>query len=135
QVQLNAASRLHYPTQFQGKQRIVELEGEAYFQVTKNAQQPFIVRSRGQAIQVLGTTFNVKAYANDPVVQTTLVEGSVAVTANDQHTRLQPGQQSVWDQNLLQTKEADIASVLGWKNNQFIFKNTELADILSQLER
>src|SRR5690606_34396534 len=79
-VWLNAASTLKYPTRFDGKERVVELEGEAYFEVNRN-RIPFLVKTGTQTIEVLGTQFNVSAYVDEKEIQTTLVAGSVRIAA------------------------------------------------------
>ncbi|MBS1563690.1 MAG: FecR domain-containing protein, partial [Bacteroidetes bacterium] len=79
-VWLNAASAIRYPTAFTGAERTVEISGEAYLEVAKNKTQPFIVRAAGTNIEVLGTSFNINAYPDEPAQNTTLVEGSVRVT-------------------------------------------------------
>ncbi|MFZ0598194.1 MAG: FecR domain-containing protein [Flavobacterium sp.] len=136
-VFLNAVSAIKYPTQFNGNQRIVELEGEAYFEVAKNKNKPFIVKSSNQAIEVLGTHFNVHAYENETVVKTTLLEGSVAVTSKNQKAILKPGQQSnVADNvNKIAIREVDTQAAIAWKNGRFKFDNADLKSVMKQLER
>lgn len=136
-VYLNAVSSLKYPAQFNGEQRIVELEGEAYFEVAKNKNQPFIVKSADQSIKVLGTHFNVHAYDNEPVTKTTLLEGSVAVSYKNQNTILKPGQQSNVSDKLTKiiVKEVDTEAAIAWKNGRFKFDNSDLKSVMKQLER
>ncbi|WP_343616629.1 FecR domain-containing protein [Flavobacterium sp.] len=136
-VFLNAVSSIRYPTQFNGDQRIVELEGEAYFEVAKNKNQPFIVKSADQAIKVLGTHFNVHAYDNEPIIKTTLLEGSVAVTYQNQKTILKPGQQSnvTANSNKITVREVDTEAAIAWKNGRFKFDNADLKSVMKQLER
>ncbi|QSW87995.1 DUF4974 domain-containing protein [Flavobacterium endoglycinae] len=136
-VFLNAVSSIKYPTQFNGDQRIVELEGEAYFEVAKNKNQPFIVKSADQAIKVLGTHFNVHAYDNEPIIKTTLLEGSVAVTYQNQKTILKPGQQSnvTANSNKITVREVDTEAAIAWKNGRFKFDNADLKSVMKQLER
>ncbi|WP_276381626.1 FecR family protein [Flavobacterium sp. H4147] len=136
-VFLNAVSSIKYPTQFNGDQRIVELEGEAYFEVAKNKNQPFIVKSADQAIKVLGTHFNVHAYDNEPIIKTTLLEGSVAVTYQNQKTILKPGQQSnvTANSNKITVREVDTDAAIAWKNGRFKFDNADLKSVMKQLER
>ena len=94
-VYLNAESKLRFPVQFDGNNRIVELEGEGYFQVVHDENAPFVVKTAGMNVQVLGTEFNVSAYTEDTVIQTTLVSGSVRVSSNDSDKTvvLKPGEQ------------------------------------------
>jgi len=136
-VYLNTVSSIKYPTQFNGDQRIVELEGEAYFEVAKNRNKPFIVKSGSQSIEVLGTHFNVHAYTNESVVKTTLLEGSVAVSYKNQKSILKPGQQSSISDNFskIKIKEVDTEAAVAWKNGRFKFDNADLKTVMKQLER
>lgn len=136
-VYLNAVSSIKYPTQFNGDQRIVELDGEAYFEVAKNKNKPFIVKSGDQDIEVLGTHFNVHAYDNESVVKTTLLEGSVAVSYKNQKAILKPGQQSnVSDKfTKITVKQVDTEAAIAWKNGRFKFDNADLKTVMRQLER
>ena len=136
-VYLNAVSSIKYPTQFNGDKRVVELEGEAYFEVAKNKNKPFIVKSNNQSIEVLGTHFNVHSYNNESVVKTTLLEGSVAVTYKNQKAILKPGQQSDVSDNFskIKVKEVDPEEAVAWKNGRFKFDNADLKNVMRQLER
>jgi transmembrane sensor len=136
-VYLNAVSSIKYPTQFNGDQRVVELDGEAYFEVAKNKNKPFIVKSGDQDIEVLGTHFNVHAYDNEAVVKTTLLEGSVAVTYKNQKSILKPGQQSNVSEKLnkITIKQVDTEAAIAWKNGRFKFDNADLKTVMRQLER
>jgi transmembrane sensor len=136
-VFLNAVSSIKYPTQFNGDTRMVELEGEAYFEVAKNKNKPFIVKSDSQSIEVLGTHFNVHAYANESIVKTTLLEGSVAVSFKNQKAILKPGQQSNVSENFskIKIREVDTDEAIAWKNGRFKFDNADLKTVMKQLER
>lgn len=136
-VYLNTVSSIKYPTQFNGDQRIVELEGEAYFEVAKNKNKPFIVKSRNQSIEVLGTHFNVHAYNNESFIKTTLLEGSVAVNYKNQKAILKPGQQSnvSEDFNKIAIRKVDTEAAIAWKNGRFKFDNADLKTVMKQLER
>ncbi|WP_163410268.1 FecR family protein [Flavobacterium ajazii] len=136
-VYLNTVSSIKYPTRFNGDQRVVELDGEAYFEVAKNKEKPFIVKSENQAIEVLGTHFNVHAYDNEPIVKTTLLEGSVAITYKNQKAVLKPGQQSnVSDKlNRIAIRQVDTEAAIAWKNGRFKFDNADLKSVMKQLER
>lgn len=136
-VYLNTVSSIKYPTQFNGDQRVVELEGEAYFEVAKNKNKPFIVKSGDQEIEVLGTHFNVHAYNNESVVKTTLLEGSVAVSYKNQKTVLKPGQQSNVSDSFskIKIKEVDTEAAIAWKDGRFKFDNADLKTVMKQLER
>jgi len=134
-VWLNAASTLKYPNRFTGNERTVALVGEAYFEVSKGA--PFKVISRGQTVEVLGTQFNVSAYADEQQVQTTLVEGVVQIAAENQPEvmQLQPGEQSTLTATHLEKSRVSVASVVSWKEGLFSFHETELRKVMNQLSR
>ncbi|PXY43806.1 FecR family protein [Flavobacterium hydrophilum] len=136
-VYLNTVSSIKYPTRFNGDQRMVELEGEAYFEVAKNKDKPFIVKSANQSIEVLGTHFNVHAYNNESVIKTTLLEGSVAITYKNQKAILKPGQQSNVADNLnkIVIRKVDTEAAVAWKNGRFKFDNADLKSVMKQLER
>lgn len=132
-VWVNALSQLKFPAQFSTKERRVFLDGEAYFEVTPNATQPFIVESRGNEIKVLGTHFNINSYSD--LVRTTLAEGRVEVWQNNQHVELFPGEYaSSFKDNLVKGK-ADLAHDLAWHNNEFYFKKETITNIAHQLSR
>ena len=141
QVWLNAASSIRYPTAFAGKERKVEVTGEAYFEVAKNAQMPFMVSVNNKAgIQVLGTHFNVNAYENEKAITTTLLEGSVRVAQYETasgYVILQPGQQAqiAGTSGIKVIEKANIDKVVAWKNGVFHFEGATLAEIMRQLER
>ena len=138
-VWLNAASSIRYPTVFTGPERKVEISGEAYFEVAKNAKMPFRVKANDQAeIEVLGTHFNVNSYADETSIRTTLIEGSVKVTAADRNVVLKPGQQAVAglsDRQLRIVNNADVEQVLAWKNGAFNFQDMSFPEAARQLER
>jgi transmembrane sensor len=137
-VWLNSASSLKYPTVFAGSERNVELSGEAYFEVAKNAAKPFFVKTLTQTVEVLGTHFNINSYADEKSVKTTLLEGSVKITGtyNKATVKLSPGQQAVNAAGSINTiANADIDEAMAWKNGKFLFKNTDLHAIMRQLSR
>ncbi|SIO55111.1 FecR family protein [Chitinophaga niabensis] len=138
-VWLNAGSSLRYPTAFTGKDRKVELKGEGYFDVAKNATMPFYVMlNNGVEVRVLGTQFNVNAYSDEKNIATTLVEGAVLVKNKEIANVLQPGQQSLAGQNdntLKLVKNADIAAVTAWKEGVFKFNDAEIETVMKQLSR
>ena len=131
-VFLNAASSLRYPTKFTGKQRIVEIKGEGYFEVAKDRDHPFIVKAGQQRVEVLGTHFNLNSYQDEPSVNTTLFEGSVRINGK---TLLKPGQQANLypSGHLVVSKGSD--EVIAWKGGKFVFNDTSLETILRQLAR
>jgi len=141
-VWLNAASSLRYPTCFSGHDRVVELQGEAYFEIAHNASMPFkvsVLSQKGQApaeIEVLGTHFNVKAYADEPAVRTTLLEGSVRVRKGGAALPLQPGQQASWTSTTdIEVAAADVEEAIAWKNGLFMFDKATVEDVMRQLSR
>jgi transmembrane sensor len=142
-VWLNAASSLRYPTSFTGTERVVELTGEAYFEIVTLQQgsekkMPFKVRMpSGAEVEVLGTNFNVMAYAEEEVIKTTLLEGSVKITKRDFSRVLLPNQQAqLSDQSgLTIIEDYPVEEAVAWKNDKFIFKNTGLPEIMRQLSR
>lgn len=136
-VWLNASSSLKYPLAFSEKERKVELEGEAYFEVAKNRLQPFKVFTKSQTVEVLGTHFNVNSYNDEPSTKTSLIEGSISVMYNlkTAHRILRPGQQSILtDQNVI-LKNIDIDEVVAWKNGYFKFNQESLQSILRKISR
>lgn len=135
-VWLNADSRLRFPVSFTGTERVVELTGEAYFEVAKNKHVPFKVMTGTKTVEVLGTHFDVNAYPND-IYQTTLLEGSVKLSVQKgASTRLRPCEQGVLDgQGGFNVREADTASVVAWKNGIFLFRNESITDIMKQVAR
>lgn len=130
-VWLNAGSSLRYPTFFAGPERSVELAGEAYFEVAPNKKMPFLVKSENQTVRVLGTHFNVNAYADEPSVKTTLLEGSVQVNAQ----RLVPGQQAVLTEKWISVREIDAEAEIAWKNGEFVFNGEDLQTIMRMVAR
>lgn len=135
-VWLNAASTIRYPTAFTGKERLVEVTGEAYFEVAENAERPFIVNANNRAkIEVLGTHFNVNAYGNEESLNTTLLEGTVRISANGSNALLKPGEQAVLKDQLNIVSNADTDKILAWKNGLFNFEGMRLRQVMRQLER
>jgi transmembrane sensor len=132
-VWLNSASSLYFPVEFAGRQRRVELSGEAYFEVAKDPGKPFYVVSNGQEIEVLGTHFNVKAYPNEGAVETTLLQGKVRVNGK---LALSPGQQSQLKNGTISVKkDVNVNAVIAWKNCHFNFDNADVSEVMRQLER
>jgi len=144
-VWLNAASALRFPTSFSGKSRQVELSGEAYFQVAKNATMPFTVQIARPAekeplqIGVLGTEFNIMAYSDEGDQRATLIEGAVKVSVAERQLALQPGQQARIKNsyssglNLIPTINMD--EVIAWKKGLFQFQDAPIQDIMRQVAR
>lgn len=136
-VWLNALSSLKYPTAFTEEMRVVELTGEGYFEVAKNAKQPFLVKVDGLKVQVLGTRFNVMAYKDEENIRTTLAEGSVKVMHGQTSATIRPGQQAIWSasSNLMQVSDADLDQVLSWKRGLISFTSSDVRSIMRQIAR
>lgn len=135
-VQLNSMSSIRFPVQFAQDCRLVELEGEAYFEVSKTGQ-PFIVQTKGMKIEVLGTSFNISAYANEEY-QTTLVSGSVKVqTENGSNRILKPSEQACITpgSNQINVRNVDTAFYTSWIHGKINFKDQRLDDIMKTLAR
>jgi len=137
-IWLNAGSSIKYPVMFPAKERHIELTGEAYFEVAKDAAKPFFVKTPGQTVEVLGTHFNINGYTDEKTAKTTLLEGSVKVTNNTSGTviKLRPGQQATENgKELKLIRDADINEAVAWKNGKFLFKDTDLQAIMRILAR
>ncbi len=137
-IWLNSDTKLKYPVAFVSERRIVELEGEAFFDVVKDTKHPFTVISGGQEVNVLGTQFNINSYSNYDIVRTTLVEGSVSVkTLAGEKINLKPGFQSVYKttEGSLSSRRVNVTSYIAWKDGMFYFVEEPLKDILLTLER
>ncbi len=136
-VWLNASSSIRFPIVFNGAERPVEITGEVYFEVARNKEKPFIVRSGDMQVQVLGTHFNVNAYKDESTINTTLIEGSVRISKGKTAGMLKPGQQAqVSGAGSLRIKEhADIEEVLSWKNGRIAFTNAGLESIMRQVSK
>jgi len=149
-VWLNAASSLRFPTSFKGKERRVEVTGEAYFEIAKNPSMPFKViiaptprppeggegEGRGE-IDVLGTHFNINAYADESSVKTTLLEGAVAVKKEKGSQLLSPGQQAEFTPKgaITLSKNVDVTQETAWKDGFFWFNNTDIHTLMRQVSR
>lgn len=136
-VWLNAASALKYPTVFSGKERVVELQGEAYFEVAQNASMPFRVMVRKTPaeepvqVEVLGTQFNVMAYPDEPGISTTLLEGSVRVREGAKAVLIKPGEQARENR----VNPVDTEEVVAWKNGMFKFDEATIEQVMRQISR
>jgi ferric-dicitrate binding protein FerR (iron transport regulator) len=136
-VWLNAASSVHYPLNFPGNERMVNVEGEAYFKVAKNPEKPFIVRVNGMEIKVLGSVFNVKAYKEENKTITTLLEGKVQLTKEKDKVFLAPGEQGeLLPSGALQVhKASNIDKVVGWQKGLFVFDQYDVEALMNELAR
>ena len=154
-VWLNAASSLRYPTAFTDDTREVELAGEAYFEVASvnrgrskrgsgsDVHIPFIVRTKKQAVEVLGTHFNINAYDDEDEVKTTLLEGSVKVSVTTPgqsdvpYRILRPNEQATIKSagSGIQVNKVDPANAIAWKNGYFAFHNDNITEVMNVIAR
>jgi len=159
-VMLNSGSILRYPTRFDGNNRQVYVEGEAYFDVMKDKHHPFYVSTNSITIKVLGTKFNVKSYSDEKTVETTLVSGSVEIYSNRKEINdenrlavLKPNQQATFEVEKSKLSVSDLGNktdsikaiqinarvdvnpVIAWKDNRLVFRDENFADLTHKLER
>lgn len=138
-VWLNAASSLKFPSSFSGlaSRKVELLEGEAYFEVIKDKSHPFMVSSRGQEVEVLGTHFNINSYPDENATTTTLLEGAVKIgNLNSKKSYLlKPGQQSVLKAKDTRIAEVSTKEVIAWKNGDFLYTEASLENIMSEISR
>jgi ferric-dicitrate binding protein FerR (iron transport regulator) len=136
-VWLNAASSIRFPASFGGKERRVEVTGEAYFEVAANANQPFFVQHDSLTVKVLGTSFNINTYSNEATVATTLVEGAVRVGYGIKSQVLRPGQQARagGDGHITITDAVNTDEVIAWKDDLFYFRSADIGSIMRQIAR
>lgn len=135
-VWLNSMSSLKYPVVFQGRERRVELSGEAYFEVAKNKNAPFKVLTAKQQVQVLGTHFNIKSYADEPL-RTTLLEGKVEVQSYISKSAivLSPGEQAELKSNRIEVRQIDTEMAVAWKKGTFMFEKENMESVLKQVSK
>jgi len=141
-VMLNAASSITFPPVFTGTERKVEITGEAYFEVAtlrlrSGQKMPFKVVVNGMQVEVLGTHFNINAYADEPIIATTLVEGAVKVMKEGKEVRLNPGQQSQLTKTneLKKVENANLEEAVAWKNGVFYLSSADIGSIMRQISR
>ncbi len=139
-VYLNSMSKIVFPVRFSGENRKVILEGEGYFEVQKDEKHPFIVQVNGMQVQVLGTSFNVKAYPDESSAYATLVEGSVKISLGDKLTReclLEPDQQAVFDKASAEVTvlNVDAGQYTQWTKGRYVFTDQSLDQIMKTLSR
>ncbi len=138
-VWLNALSSIKFPTNFTGKDRTVEITGEAYFEVARSASMAFVVRKSGSdyGVQVLGTSFNINTYDDEDAIRTTLLDGSVRVYQGAVSSLLKPGQQAVSNgKGLIDVvNDANVENVLAWKNGVFHFERSDIGTVMRQIAR
>lgn len=135
-VTLNRYSSLSYPARFRGSKREVRLKGEAYFEVKRDVEHPFIVKVESVQVQVLGTHFNVEAYPGDEKIRTTLLEGSVAVSVPGERMVLSPNESAVYnraEKKLLHEMTPESRNEIDWCDGHLIFDNLPLQEIARRL--
>ncbi|KQB42848.1 Anti-sigma factor [Flavobacterium daejeonense] len=143
EINLNAGTSLKYPVKFlKGKTRLVYLNGEAYFNVTKDRKHPFVVNSNGIEVRVLGTKFNVTSYLEDDNINTILEEGLVRINGNTHYdvktsTILNPGFKAAWNkkEKAISIEKVDVKTYTSWIQGKIIFKQESFNKILKKLER
>lgn len=136
-VWLNAGTKLTYPIAFVGKERRVHLDGEGYFEVVRDENQPFIVEINGMEVKVLGTSFNLRSFAADNRSTATLVSGKIEVKTPTRHVELSPNQQAdlVVGENKLDVREVDAVVYGAWTKGKFVFRRERLETILDDVSR
>jgi hypothetical protein len=136
-VWLNSASSLRFPVGFADSQRTVELNGEAYFEVVKNKEKPFLVKVGDMQVKVLGTHFNIKAYNDESFIKTSLFEGSVKITRGEASGFLKPGEQALLNSsdNNIQISKANMDEAIAWKNGLFEFDGADITSIMKEIAR
>ena len=137
-VWLNSGSSIRFPTAFIGKERIIELKGEAFFDIRENKKMPFIVKTNmSMDIRVLGTQFNVMAYDDEKSINTTLLEGSVQLLKESGTAFLEPGQSAILNKGSgkIKVEAADVDEAVAWKNGYFIFSNENIESIMRKVSR
>ncbi len=136
-VWLNSQSEIEFPVSFKGDQRVINLTGEAYFEVTHDPKRPFVVHSFNQTVQVIGTSFNIKAYADEDKVFTTLIEGKVSVGSGGDKITLTPGMESVClrSNNGIETYKVNTDFSTAWRSGYFMFNEQDLTEMIKVLQR
>ena len=134
---MNAASSIRFPVAFNNRERRVTISGEVYLEIASLKDKPFIVQADGTEVQVLGTSFNIKAYADEEFIETTLLNGEVKVVSSIHTIVLKPGQQalSADDKAINLVNDVDTDRVVAWKNGLFSFENADIKTLMRQLER
>lgn len=142
-VWLNSDTKIKYPGNFSKNQRDVYLDGEAFFEVSKNTHQPFVVHTSGVNVKVLGTKFNVKAYADENQIETSLFEGKINLVLKNSSTKnmaekeIEPGQSFIYSKtnHRLVANKFPQDEINGWKANQLIFKDDTFVNLVKKVER
>ncbi|WP_217930590.1 FecR family protein [Bacteroides caecimuris] len=136
-VHLNAESQLTYPICFSSKERIVQVEGEAYFDVAPDKEHPFVVKTSHTSIQVTGTSFNVRAYADEEIESTTLISGGVKISSGNEVFELIPNQHYTYNKKTNTNTVTNVNTELytSWESGSFIFLNVPLENVMSYLSK
>lgn len=135
-IWINSETRIIAPSQFASNERVVKLSGEAFFEVAKDKNRPFKVEVNGQQIEVLGTSFNVRAYANSDEIETTLETGQIKLQTGKQITMLKPGEQSIFNKtsSRLSVATVDPLTASSWKSGRYEFQNKDLLEVFKLVE-
>lgn len=136
-VLLNSASSITYPVAFNGTDRQVTVTGEAFFEVVHDARHPFKVKVAGQMVEDIGTSFNINAYDDEPLMKTTLVTGSARIISKQQSVMLKPGQAAIsaHASEKMIVQNVDLDQAIAWKNNRFLFDGDNLESIMRKVSR
>jgi ferric-dicitrate binding protein FerR (iron transport regulator) len=136
-IWINSETRLVAPSVFPSNERVVKLSGEAFFEVSKDKKRPFRVEVNGQQIEVLGTSFNVRAYPNSNEIETTLETGEVDLQTGNQTSILKQGEQSIYNRNnnQLTIVAVDPINFSSWKDGRYSFENKDLIEVFKIVER
>lgn len=134
-VWLNSNSSIRFPTRFTGSERKVQISGEAYFEVAEDKKMPFKVLSANQTVKVLGTHFNINAYADESAVKTTLIEGSLEVVKGKETVLLKPGQQAQTKSTIKIVDTSNLESEISWKSGMFYFEDSGIDAVMRQAAR
>ena len=136
-IWINSETRLTLPSVFAPNERVVKLNGEAFFEVAKDKNRPFKVEVKGQQIKVFGTSFNVRAYDNSNKIETTLETGSIQLKVGNQTAMLKPGDQSLFNktEKQLVISKVEASTFSSWKDGRFEFQNEELVEVFKVVQR
>lgn len=136
-VLLNSASSITYPVVFNGANRQVTVTGEVFFDVVHDTRHPFKVKAAGQTVEDIGTSFNINAYDDEPLMQTTLVTGSARIISKQQSVMLKPGQAAISNHasEKMIIQNVDLDQAIAWKNNRFLFDGDNLESIMRKVSR
>ena len=137
-VWLNSGSTLRYPNRFVGEERNVTLQGEGYFEVQSDREHPFYVTTtEGLRVMAHGTKFNVNAYTDDEIIETTLEQGAVDILIGQQRASLAPGEQAIFDKNasIIHIQRAQVDAETAWREGKLIFRSATMEEITKQLAR